>query len=329
MCPGGAKSSMSPVSVAFEVIERVTDLDSNPFLLPQIKVNTFWTNLVCTADEVIALYHDLGTSEQCHSELKSDLGIEQLPSGKISVNKIVMLCGMLAFNLLRTVSQGHRACALGTDEDQTEFFFRPQAGKEDVGMSFPGLGLLLFGSIALDGVGGTGPGSRRRPARWLGRRLGGSRCAHDRLRSSGQKRGDLQGVGGCFIVKGISGDQLVGQFHLSIGEKSASIGDFAVFFFPAGRDHAAASISHAFAIQGPAAGQCSRVGLQPSRQRVGISRGFHGGQQVVERVVTGHFEPSALLVAHFESDGLSLALGKAGDFSPDVHHVARSHQQAQ
>jgi len=64
-----------------------------------------WTNLPCAATEVCALYHDHGTSEQFHSELKSDLDIEQLPSGKLCVNRIVLLCGMLAFNLLRTLGQ--------------------------------------------------------------------------------------------------------------------------------------------------------------------------------------------------------------------------------
>jgi hypothetical protein len=58
---------------------------------------------------VCALYHDHGTSEQFHSELKSelksDLNIEQLPSGKLCVNQIVLLCGMLAFDLLRTLGQ--------------------------------------------------------------------------------------------------------------------------------------------------------------------------------------------------------------------------------
>jgi hypothetical protein len=44
-------------------------------------------------------------SEQFHSELKSELDIEQLPSGKLCVNRIVLLCGMLAFNLLRTLGQ--------------------------------------------------------------------------------------------------------------------------------------------------------------------------------------------------------------------------------
>jgi len=103
--PGGAKSGMSAVSVAFEVIERLTDPDGNRLLLPTIEVNTYWTNLPCAATEVCALYHDHGTSEQFHSELKSDLDIEQLPSGKLCVNRIVLLCGMLAFNLLRTLGQ--------------------------------------------------------------------------------------------------------------------------------------------------------------------------------------------------------------------------------
>ena len=48
---------------------------------------------------------DHGTSEQFHSELKSDLGVEHLPSGKFCVNQIVMLCAMLAFNTLRVIGQ--------------------------------------------------------------------------------------------------------------------------------------------------------------------------------------------------------------------------------
>lgn len=103
--PGGAKSQMQAVSVAFEVTERLTDPEGNLLLIPEIEVNTYWTNLPCTATEVTRLYHDHGTSEQFHSELKSDLNIEQLPSGKLCVNKIVLLCGMLAFNLLRTLGQ--------------------------------------------------------------------------------------------------------------------------------------------------------------------------------------------------------------------------------
>ena len=103
--PGGAKSTSAPVPVAFEVIERLYDHDDNRLLVPDIEVNTYWTNLTCSADEVIALYHAHGTSEQFHSELKSDMGVEQLPSGKFCVNRLVLLCAMIAFNLLRTIGQ--------------------------------------------------------------------------------------------------------------------------------------------------------------------------------------------------------------------------------
>ncbi|MCH2342865.1 MAG: IS1380 family transposase, partial [Pseudomonas sp.] len=96
--PGG-DPSRACVPVVFEVIDRLTDPDGNYLLVPEIEVNTYWTNLPCEAREVIGLYHDHGTSEQFHSELKSDLDIERLPSGKLCVNKIILLCGMLAFNL--------------------------------------------------------------------------------------------------------------------------------------------------------------------------------------------------------------------------------------
>lgn len=105
LCPGGNASSSEPVPVVFEVIERLTDPDGNYLLNPEIEVNTYWTNLPCEAHQVIKLYHDHGTSEQFHSELKSDLNIERLPSGKLCVNKIVLLCAMLAFNLLRSIGQ--------------------------------------------------------------------------------------------------------------------------------------------------------------------------------------------------------------------------------
>lgn len=96
---------MGAVSVAFEVVERLTDHDGNRLLIPQIEVNTYWTNLPFAAEEIALFYHDHGISEQFHSELKTDLGVEQLPSGKFCVNHIAMLCAMIAFNTLRVIGQ--------------------------------------------------------------------------------------------------------------------------------------------------------------------------------------------------------------------------------
>lgn len=101
----GNDESRSAVSIAFEVIERLQDAAGFDLLIPTVEVNTWWTNLPCRAETVIDLYHDHGTSEQFHSELKSDMDVERLPSGKLCVNKIILLCAMIAFNLLRSIGQ--------------------------------------------------------------------------------------------------------------------------------------------------------------------------------------------------------------------------------
>ena len=101
----GNDESRPAVSIAFEVIERLQDAAGFDLLIPTVEVNTWWTNLPCRAETVIELYHAHGTSEQFHSELKSDLDVERLPSGKLCVNKIILLCAMIAFNLLRTLGQ--------------------------------------------------------------------------------------------------------------------------------------------------------------------------------------------------------------------------------
>ncbi len=103
--PGGGDDQPA-CPVAFRVTVRTTDSDGNGFVIPQIEVETYWFNLPCSARTVVELYHAHGTSEQFHSELKSDLDVERLPSGKYCVNRLVLLCGMVAFNVLRAVGQG-------------------------------------------------------------------------------------------------------------------------------------------------------------------------------------------------------------------------------
>ena len=55
--------------------------------------------------EVIALYADHATHEQFHSELKSDMALERLPSGKFAANDAVCAMAMLAYNTLRIMGQ--------------------------------------------------------------------------------------------------------------------------------------------------------------------------------------------------------------------------------
>ncbi len=50
-------------------------------------------------------YPDHGTMEQYHSEYKTDLDLERLPSGKFATNRLIMDLGLLAFNVLRVIGQ--------------------------------------------------------------------------------------------------------------------------------------------------------------------------------------------------------------------------------
>ncbi len=101
----GSNEARSCIPVAFKVTERLIGHDGAELLFPEVQVETYWTNLSCRAETVVGLYHDHGTSEQFHSELKSDLDVERLPSGKLCANRIILLCAMVAFNLLRTIGQ--------------------------------------------------------------------------------------------------------------------------------------------------------------------------------------------------------------------------------
>ena len=91
--------------IAFEVIERLIDAEGFDLLIPTGEASTWWTNRPCQAETVIELYHDHGTNEPFHRELKSDMDVERLPSGKLCVNKIILLCAMIAFHLLRSIGQ--------------------------------------------------------------------------------------------------------------------------------------------------------------------------------------------------------------------------------
>ena len=105
MHPKRKGETLSDIRCVFEVTERKIDREGNRLLIPEIEVNTWWTNLRCGAEKVIELYHGHATSEQFHGELKHDMGIERLPSGKLAVNKIVLSVAMNAYNTLKLLGQ--------------------------------------------------------------------------------------------------------------------------------------------------------------------------------------------------------------------------------
>ena len=94
-----------PRRIVFEVTERTSTLTGQLLLVPTIEVDTYWTSLSCPPKEIVALYHDHGTSEQFHSEMKTDMHLERLPSTWFATNAVVVLLGMVAYNLLRLCGQ--------------------------------------------------------------------------------------------------------------------------------------------------------------------------------------------------------------------------------
>lgn len=100
-----------PYPIVFEVTER-TIVKGQLLALPQIEVDTYWVSLKeLEAQEVIDLYHDHGTSEQFHSEIKTDLDLERLPSGSFATNELILHLGMLVYNMMRIIGQESLAVA--------------------------------------------------------------------------------------------------------------------------------------------------------------------------------------------------------------------------
>ena len=91
-----------------KVTVRQSDAKGQLFLVPEISLEGWTTSLkpeVADPATVIALYREHATSEQFHSEFKTDLDLERLPSGKFDTNDLVMAFAVLGYNLLRWMGQ--------------------------------------------------------------------------------------------------------------------------------------------------------------------------------------------------------------------------------
>ena len=93
-----------------QATERTILANGQRLLMPTVDVDSWWTNLPSGVRQCSALYNDHGTSEQFHSELKSDMGVELLPSGSMATNSLVLALATLAFNCLRAIGQTALAC---------------------------------------------------------------------------------------------------------------------------------------------------------------------------------------------------------------------------
>ena len=87
------------------LIERTIDKKGQVLLLPEYQLEGWWNSLDETPESVIERYCAHATHEQFHSEFKTDLDLERLPSGKFDCNDLILQCALLAYNCLRLIGQ--------------------------------------------------------------------------------------------------------------------------------------------------------------------------------------------------------------------------------
>ena len=116
----GVRADRSPagcdghrILMVIEGVERTVTRSGQRLPLPEVEVSGWWTNLPLKAAEYVGLHHAHGTGEQFHSELRSDMGVEQLPSGRGATNALMLGLSAIAFNCMRDI--GQRALTLAEE----------------------------------------------------------------------------------------------------------------------------------------------------------------------------------------------------------------------
>jgi hypothetical protein len=101
----GAEGQSVAMRRVIRLVERTIDRHGQRLLVPDNEVEGWLTSLDLPAAEIVKLYQGHGTHEQFHSEFKTDLDLERLPSGKFATNDLVLSLAVLAFNILRAIGQ--------------------------------------------------------------------------------------------------------------------------------------------------------------------------------------------------------------------------------
>ena len=103
----GAHVGTVAVCRIFRLTERTILANGQRLLLPERTLEGWGTTLPggIDAPAVIALYADHATHEPFHAEIKTDLDLERLPSGKFATNDLMLTLGAMAYNLLRMIGQ--------------------------------------------------------------------------------------------------------------------------------------------------------------------------------------------------------------------------------
>ena len=69
------ESNLPQLDQVFQVTVRTTDHQGVPYLVPDVEVDVYWTNLYEDPETIIGLYHDHGTSELNNQLRRLFLGV--------------------------------------------------------------------------------------------------------------------------------------------------------------------------------------------------------------------------------------------------------------
>lgn len=90
------------------LVLRLTEIketkNGQKLLIPERELCGWWTNIASknlSAVQVAKYYRDHATCEQFHSEFKTDMVLERLPSAKFSTNQLIMVLAQYAYNIQR------------------------------------------------------------------------------------------------------------------------------------------------------------------------------------------------------------------------------------
>ena len=93
------------IRTVYDITERTCDHDGQMYVFPKVECDMYSVNVDFPDEEIIELYHKHGEMEQYHSEIKTDLCAEQLPSKHFEANELVLELVQLAYNMLRMIGQ--------------------------------------------------------------------------------------------------------------------------------------------------------------------------------------------------------------------------------
>lgn len=94
------------VRLVLKMTETSTTASGQDLLIKERELTGWWTNTSrekLPPRQVDDQYCQHATSEQFHSEIKSDMDLERLPSGKFATNRLIMKLAQYAYNILRWI----------------------------------------------------------------------------------------------------------------------------------------------------------------------------------------------------------------------------------